>query len=254
MQRELVLPRAPKRIVSLVPSITELLHDLDLQDEVVGLTKFCIHPKAWCKTKTNVGGTKKINFDRMAELQPDLIIGNKEENTKNDIEQLEKEYNVCMTDVNTFDEALEMITLLGQCCDRKTQSNNLVTRLIKLKKAANIDRKRSAIYLIWKDPFYAVGQNTFINDMMELAGFENLVLEARYPEITLDRINELQPNLLLLSTEPYPFANKYLKKMKTKLKNTTPTLVDGEMFSWYGSRLVLSFQYFNQLKSDLESK
>lgn len=254
MERDLIITSAPKRIISLVPSITELLHDLGLQEEVVGLTKFCIHPKRWCSTKTRIGGTKKINFDRVSELQPDLIIANKEENTREDINELEKHYNVFMTDVNTFEDALDMIKQISEICDRVKQGKKLLNQLINLRNSQISSQPKSVIYLIWKDPFYAVGTHTFINDMMKLAGFKNLVTAQRYPEISIEEINKLNPELLLLSTEPYPFDLKYLSVINAILDNSIPILIDGEMFSWYGSRLLKSFDYFKQLKTELESK
>ncbi|CAG5083475.1 helical backbone metal receptor [Parvicella tangerina] len=254
MNRELKIYSAPQRIISLVPSITELLYDLGLKEEVIGLTKFCIHPKSWCSTKTKVGGTKKLKTEQIKTLQPDLIIGNKEENTPEDIFELEKKFNVLMTDVNSFEDALEMIKLLGIACDRTLASSSLISRLQQLKVENDSSENRSAIYLIWNDPIYAVGRQTFINDMMRLAGFKNLIKTDRYPEITVEDIQNLNPELLLLSTEPFPFGNKHLSKFKTNLKNTHTIIVDGEMFSWYGSRLLQSFEYFNQLKTDLEPK
>lgn len=254
MKRELRLYSPPRRIISLVPSITELLHDLGLVNEVVGVTKFCIHPKDWCKSKQHIGGTKKVNFERIAKLEPDLIIGNKEENTKEDINLLEKNYNVLMTDVNTFEDALEMILLLSKVCNKSKEGVKLHQELLDLKSHYNSTPILSAIYLIWKDPFFAVGKHTFINDMLSISGFKNLITTERYPEISIEEINKLKPKLLLLSTEPYPFDNNYLKEIKTKLIHTYPVLVDGEMFSWYGSRLKKSFAYFNQLKTDLDKK
>jgi ABC-type Fe3+-hydroxamate transport system substrate-binding protein len=254
MGKEHVFDTAPKRIISLVPSITELLHDLNLKEEIVGVTKFCIHPLDWCKSKTRIGGTKKINLEKVAELKPDLIIGNKEENTKDDIEALQQEYPVFMTDVNTFDEALEMIIQLGSICNRPNLAHQLVEELKRLSTTSDSSEKMSAIYLIWKDPYFAVGQQTFIHAMMELSGFENIIKKDRYPEITLEEIDQLSPQLLLLSTEPYPFVEKHLTEIKTQLKTTTPVIVDGEMFSWYGSRLKQSFEYFERLKLELEEK
>ncbi|MCB9195342.1 MAG: ABC transporter substrate-binding protein [Flavobacteriales bacterium] len=252
MERELNIKSVPKRIVSLVPSITELLYDLHLEEEVVGLTKFCVHPKPWCNTKIKIGGTKKINLDRIAELQPDLIIGNKEENTKEDITDLQSQYPVLMTDVNSFTDALNMISLIGNACNRNNEALQLREQLEKIQKGIPSRNPRNAIYLIWKEPYFAVGQNTFINNMMDLAGFENLIKEERYPEITLDQINNYRPEFLLLSTEPYPFDNNILTQIKTHLTYSKPILVNGEMFSWYGSRLLKSFTYFEQLNNELD--
>lgn len=252
MNRDLKISSNPKKIISLVPSITELLHDLGLQNEVVGVTKFCIHPKEWCTTKAKIGGTKKVKMDIVADLQPDLIIGNKEENTKEDISELEKRYKVLMTDVNSFEEALDMIELIGSVCNKEKESRLLTNQLRSIHKDHKSHDFKSAIYLIWKDPYYAVGQQTFINDMLTISGFKNLVLEPRYPETSIEIINDMSPEYLLLSTEPYPFANKHIRELIPYLTNIKPILVDGEMFSWYGSRLLKSFAYFEQLKLELD--
>lgn len=253
MGRTVRLSAVPKRIISLVPSITELLVDLGLEAEIVGVTKFCIHPSEINKIKTSIGGTKNIHLDKVAALNPDLIIGNKEENTKEAIEALEKDFNVFMTDVNTYEDALMMINLIGTISDRKSKSDQLLSELKETCTSFNAPWT-NAIYLIWKNPFLATGKDTFIDDMMKLAGIKNLIVQERYPEITKEIIHELKPQLILLSTEPYPFNNNDLIEFKDNFKHSKTTLVDGEMFSWYGSRLLKSFEYFKQLKNDLEQK
>ena len=123
LDRKISLASLPKRIVSLVPSQTELLYDLGLRDEVAGITKFCIHPQEWFKTKPRVGGTKKIDIEKIKQLDPDLVIGNKEENDQSQVEELMKHYPVWMSDIKNLEDALEMIEHIG---DLTGKSGNAV--------------------------------------------------------------------------------------------------------------------------------
>lgn len=246
MGRSIEIAQKPIRIISLVPSQTELLHYFGLEEEVIGITKFCVHPKTWHQTKTRIGGTKNIDFGKIDQLQPDLIIGNKEENNEADILKLAEKYPVWMSDVNTLPDALDMIDAIGKITKREIQSKKLI-KDIHAAKSKTVRKQKTAIYLIWKDPYMAVGNNTFIGEILNEIGIQNLVTTSRYPEITIEEIQQLQPDLLLLSTEPYPFATNHLNAINKELKNIEVQLVDGEMFSWYGSRLVESFTYFNEI-------
>lgn len=244
----LELKKYPQRIVSLVPSQTELLYDLGLYNKVTGITKFCIHPEIWYKTKTHVGGTKKINRKKIHELNPDLLIANKEENTKEDIQYLQELYPVYTTDIYSLNDALYMISQIGEI----TQTELAATRLIKSIEQAFasiplIKHKQKAIYLIWRKPYMAAGKNTFINQMMGYAGFDNCVEKNRYPELSLNEIITLNPEYILLSSEPYPFSYKHIEELKAYLPQCNILLVNGEMFSWYGSRLVKAAEYFKKL-------
>jgi len=247
MGRMVKLPTYPKRIVSLVPSQTELLYDLGLNKQVVGITKFCIKPTSWFKTKTRVGGTKNINFETIRALQPDLIIGNKEENSQKDIELLEKEFTVWMSDINTYQEALTSIKEIATICKKQQQGETLVQQ-IEAKRVAYAQKINTSVksptvlYFIWQNPWMVVGKNTFINDMISLLGFRNIYQETRYKEITKQEIETLNPDYIFLSSEPYPFKAKHQIKMQKLFPNTTVKLVDGETFSWYGSRLLQAFK------------
>jgi ABC-type Fe3+-hydroxamate transport system substrate-binding protein len=254
--REIIFNYPPKRIISIVPSQTELLFELGLSDEVVGITKFCVHPAPQFKAKTKVGGTKKLNLEVIRSLKPDLIIGNKEENTKEDIEELSKEFPVWMSDIYTLEDAMEMITRIGELVDRQPESaylNFLInagfTDLQTLALQRGIDKK--VAYLIWKDPYIVAGQNTFIHDILVKNGLTNVMKESRYPEITLTELKALAPELVFLSSEPYPFREKHLEELKSVLPEAKIMLADGEMFSWYGSRLVKAVQYLFQLQLEL---
>jgi ABC-type Fe3+-hydroxamate transport system substrate-binding protein len=249
--RPVELPASPRRIVSLVPSITELLYTLQLDERVAGITKFCIHPNNWFREKTRVGGTKAIKADVIHQLQPDLIIANKEENVKEQIEELAQHYPVWVTDVNNLADAMEMIEQIGAI----TNTQPLATRLISQINAAFSDLQKKnhplkAAYLIWRNPYMTIGKDTFIHDMLARCGFKNIFDNTtRYPAI--DTWQLAQCDLLLLSSEPYPFQQKHIEELQAELPNTRIILVDGEMFSWYGSRLLHAPAYFTNLLRQL---
>ena len=248
MGRSVNVPEFPQRIISIVPSQTELLYDLGLDNEVVGITKFCIHPEDWRKSKIIVGGTKQVHFDLIDELKPDLIIGNKEENKEGFIKQLSEKYPVWMSDVFTLDDALEMIEMIGDITGRSRNAEGIVVDVLAaFEEIKELPNKGSVVYLIWNDPIMAVGKSAFINDMLKKAGFDNALSEHRYPELSIERLIELKPDQLLLSSEPFPFKEKHLAYFSKALPKTKISIVDGEMFSWYGSRLIKSAEYFKGL-------
>ena len=246
--RQVVLEKAPERIVSLVPSQTELLYALGVGDKVVGQTVFCIHPEECFKTTTKVGGTKKIKYDVIAELQPDLIICNKEENTKEIVETLAKSYPVWVSDIYNLKDNSEMILKIGNLVDQFPKALEIVKEIEKHFSYLMFEQKKQCLYLIWKDPYIAVAANTFIHEMLGYAGFENcLAHKKRYPEIDLETMKGLDPEVVLLSSEPYPFAEKHMAELQLIFPKALIKLVDGEMFSWYGSRIALAPEYFASL-------
>jgi ABC-type Fe3+-hydroxamate transport system substrate-binding protein len=240
------------KIVSLVPSITELLADLGLEEELKGITKFCIHPDHYRRTKTIVGGTKNLHLDRIRSIDPELIIANKEENTKEQIEELQAEFRVYLTDINTFDDALDMIRQTGKLTGRESTAESMVDAIrlqfeILAGMISTHCRKKVA-YLIWKDPLMAAGGNTYIDDMLKHCGFENVFASIdRYPSITIDDLKNAGLDVLLLSTEPYPFKQQHIEELSSDLPIIPVRLVDGEMFSWYGSRMLKAAKYFQEL-------
>jgi len=249
MDRCVWVSPTPRRIVSLVPSQSELLVDLGLDDELVGVTKFCIHPSDLKKQKTIVGGTKEIKIDTIKALQPDLIIGNKEENQKELIEALAKDFPVWMSDIKSLDDALEMISLIGDLVGKPQEAEVLVQKIGSGFAGLIKKPNKRCVYLIWNEPIMAVGQDTFIDDMLSRAGFENVVRAARYPELDNERLKELSPEVILLSSEPFPFKQKHKAYFETLLPNSKVAFVDGELFSWYGSRLLSVPAYVKQLSS-----
>jgi len=244
----------PKRIISLVPSQTELLFDLGLDEEVIGITKFCVHPGIWFHTKTRIGGTKKLNLSLIRSLHPDLIIANKEENLQQEVEALAKEFPVWISDVKDLDDSYQMIKCVGELVGRQETAEKLIEKIRSnfrdlFSRTENSNHKFRTAYLIWKDPFMTVGGDTFINNMMSICGFENIFQkELRYPEISLRQLSTLNCQLLLLSSEPFPFKQKHAEELQAILPEKRIMMVDGEMFSWYGSRLLRAPSYFSQLR------
>lgn len=243
------LSTIPRRIISLVPSQTELLHDLGLADEVVGITKFCVHPESWFRTKTRVGGTKQLNLETIRSLKPDLVIANKEENLKEQVEAMAAEFPVWVSDINNLDEALTMINTIGHLTGKQKPAAYISSEIRQRFEGITKDgSKRKCCYLIWREPYMTVGGDTFISHLLEYAGFENFFgSKTRYPEIDLHELKNSDCEIILLSSEPYPFKEKHITGIQSILPGIKIQLVDGEMFSWYGSRLLMTPAYFKNL-------
>ena len=258
--------RCPSKIISLVPSITELLWHLGLERETIGITKFCVHPRQWLHEKKRIGGTKNLHVDEIISLQPHLVIASREENVKEQVESIAKHVPVFLTDVVTLEDAYQMISDVGQLTGKHKRAEELV---INIKDAflgnriptndpsiptSNhlVQATRMApptIYLIWKDPFMTIGGDTFISNMMRAAGFENVyAVSNRYPEVSIEELANSRAELMFLSSEPYPFKEKHIQELAPHLPGKTIVVVDGEMFSWYGSRMLEAPGYFRSLR------
>lgn len=264
ISHSIFLENTPKRIISLVPSQTELLFDLGLDEQVVGITKFCVHPAEWFSAKKRIGGTKRLHIDAIHQLQPDLIIANKEENVKEQVEELASHYPVWTSDVTDLSTAYEMIEQIGLLTDKTGQAKKLISTIKKnFAQLPSTNNKPVSCYLIWNDPYMTIGGDTFIHSMLEAAGFENIFKpKLRYPEITIEDLvtannsANAQCELVLLSSEPFPFQQKHIDEMQQNLNRnglfkTKIVLVDGEMFSWYGSRLQYAPAYFKELYNSI---
>jgi ABC-type Fe3+-hydroxamate transport system substrate-binding protein len=251
--RRVAVPFPPQRIVSLVPSQTELLFDLGLGEKIVGVTKFCIYPTEARTKATVIGGTKNFDFDKIAALKPDLIIGNKEENYQAGIEQLAAQYPVWLSDISNLPEALDMIRRVGFIVGAKEKAAALAAEIAAsfatLATSATEETPVSAAYFIWRKPYMAAAAGTFIDDMLRRAGLANAFAGlSRYPEISTEQLATAAPQRILLSSEPYPFAEKHLAEFQQICPTAKVEIVDGELFSWYGSRLLKSAAYFSRLR------
>jgi ABC-type Fe3+-hydroxamate transport system substrate-binding protein len=254
MHRQVDVPSTPKRIISIVPSQTELLYDLGVREEVIGITKFCIHPEEWFRTKTRVGGTKKLNIKLIKSLKPDLIIGNKEENDQSQVEELAQNFPVWMSDIRYLHDSYEMINAIGKILNRPVKALRLSDAIgraffnFDMRGSRITEKNQTVAYCIWNEPIMVAGNDTFINDMLKRCGFINAFQNKnRYPEISEAALNKVSPTFILLSSEPFPFREKHIEFFKKICPSSKVMLVDGEMFSWYGSRLLKVPSYFTQL-------
>nr|WP_321237027.1 helical backbone metal receptor [uncultured Psychroserpens sp.] len=253
--REFWLDGIPKRIISLVPSQTELLVDLGLESSIVGITKFCVHPENLRKNKTIVGGTKQVNYDKIIALKPDIILCNKEENTKEMVSKLEHIAPVHISNIFNLNDTLYLIKSYGLMFSVESKATQIMVAINEASRAfydfISGRPNLKVAYFIWKNPWMVAANHTFIDAMLKLNNFENYFgyLE-RYPEVDLNSIKE-ELDVVLLSSEPYPFKNEHINDLKNQFPNTKIMLVDGEFFSWYGSRLQYAFDYFKTLHLNL---
>lgn len=247
--RELEISFPPKRIVSLVPSQTELLFDLGLDDEVVGITKFCVHPETWFRSKKRVGGTKQVHYDIIDALQPDLILANKEENTEEIVNTLAAKYPVWVSDIKDMNGALQMIRSIGVITGTDEKAQQIIAGIQdRFRHLIPATDNQKVAYFIWRNPWMSVGSDTFISNMISDAGWQNVFTDkTRYPEISFEELAAAQPDLIFLSSEPYPFKEKHIAEIQAVVPAAKVMLVDGEMFSWYGSRLLYAPGYFQEL-------
>lgn len=262
LQRTIVLSGIPRRIISLVPSQTELLYSLGLGNSVVGITRFCVHPDSWFSQKSRIGGTKAIDPARVIALQPDLIIANKEENERPQVEALAARYPVWTSDIKTLADALVMIRSIGEITGTSAaavpMADEIARRFASLETATasrtgalQSQCQPRVAYLIWRNPWMAAGGDTFIHQMLTHAGFTNVFADQdRYPDVDLADLAG-SAITILLSSEPYPFRERHILEIKEILPQARVVLVDGEFFSWYGSRLLLAPAYFQQLREQL---
>ena len=255
LNRTLSFSSYPKRIISLVPSQTELLFHLGLDKKVVGVTKFCTYPTDWKTRKTIVGGTKNLKMDLIKELNPDLIIANKEENDEDSLRKLMSFFPVWISDIKRLEDAFQMILSVGKITNTESTSFTWTEKIKKQFKILSLLPKqpRRVAYLIWNNPLMSVNQDTFIHSLLELNQWDNCFKDKlnRYPEITEEELVDSNPEMVFLSSEPFPFKDKHIDRFKQLLPESRVILVNGEYFSWYGSRLVDSPAYFSSLHKSL---
>ena len=257
LHRIIHLSSLPKRIVSLVPSQTELLIDLGLENQIVGITKFCVHPKHLRKNKTIVGGTKRVKVEVVKSLNPDIILCNKEENSLEILQQMQQIAPVHMSDIFRLEDSFDLINAYGKLFEVEAKAKHIIDKiklnLQEFNRFIMTQPKLKVAYFIWREPWMIAAEQTFINHLLELNKFKNVYdnLE-RYPEIDLDAMcSEKKPDLIFLSSEPFPFKEKHIEEFKNLKCDIKVLLVDGEYFSWYGSRLIKAFDYFKVLRQSL---
>ena len=240
------------KIISLVPSITETLFDFGLTDtEIIGRTKFCIHPKGLVKNVETIGGTKNLNLEKIKNLNPDLIIANKEENEKLQVEELMKDFKVWVTAIETLEDNSRFLAELGTLLNKENTAKNFNQKISDIIKGIKIQESKKVCYLIWKNPYMTIGSDTFIHEILDKLGFENVFKnEKRYPEISVEEMKNA--DFIFLSSEPFPFQQKHIDQLQKELLNSKIVLVDGEAFSWYGTHLAKCGEYFFELVKSLD--
>ncbi|WP_343680339.1 helical backbone metal receptor [Chryseobacterium arthrosphaerae] len=241
------------KIVSLVPSITEALFDLGLtENEVVGRTKFCIHPQQKIKNVAVIGGTKNINIDKIKALQPDLILANKEENVKDQVETLMADCKVMVTHVETIEDNYYLLKNLGKLFGKEERAQAFNLKIYDILNQTKLDTPVKAAYLIWKNPYMTVGKDTFIHRILSEIGFENVFKDkTRYPQIESEDLAEA--DVIMLSSEPFPFKEKHIEELRIVYPDKKIMIVDGEAFSWYGTHIAKCENYFKELISEIHS-
>lgn len=247
--RTISIPLRPKRIVSLVPSQTELLHYLGLEEQTIGITKFCIHPEHWFRQKTRIGGTKTVNLEKVRALKPDLIIANKEENDKDQILKLVAEFPVWLSDITDLEDAYGMISSISKMTNTEERGEELILKLKQqFSELSEVEQPINAAYFIWQNPYMAAGSGTFINSILKIGGYRNIFTDfERYPVIDPELLRKRSPELIFLSSEPFPFKEKHIARFQEICPSATILMVDGELFSWYGSRLLHTVDYLQKL-------
>jgi len=236
----------PQRIISLVPSLTELIFDLGLEDRLVGRTRFCVHPKEKVEDIPIIGGTKNPRLDNIRDLNPDYIIANKEENRPQDVKNLMDDFKTNITEIATIEDALITIHELGLDLGAREQAEQLIKDIQKRLEQRPDESELRTVYMIWKDPWMTVGGDTYIHDVLEHWNMPNVFgNKSRYPKLNLNELQSYNPDLVLLSSEPYPFKEKHMAQVEEACPAARVLLVEGEWFSWYGSHMKHAFEHLN---------
>jgi ABC-type Fe3+-hydroxamate transport system substrate-binding protein len=233
----LALSEAPKRIVSLVPSLTETLVDLGAEDRIVGLTKFCVHPEHLRRERKRIGGTKGVHVGDIMDLQPDVVIANLEENEAQDVMALEIAGIPCwVCDVRSVERAFRLLSDLGRLvgCEQEGAALEREVResWLQHREDVRIDAHKVA-YAVWRNPWMWAGSDAYIQDVLRWWGWSPWPDEPRYPKYDLDDLIRASIEEVFLPSEPFPFKAEHAKECGP----LSTRLVDGEMFSWYGSRM-----------------
>ena len=244
----------PRRIISLVPSTTETLYDLGLGDRVVGVTRFCVHPSTAREEKILVGGTKNIAADRIQSCQADLVIGNQEENSEQIYTQLQLlNIPTCFFFPKTVNQAILDIEKLSRLFHR-SEEYKFWFQKCQANRVQCTEKSFRFVYLIWRKPWMSVNGDCFISSMLREIGGENIFADhpERYFSCTLEEIKREKPDVLLLSSEPFPFQEKHKQELLAEgFGEKQIRLINGELCSWHGTRMAKAFLYLNDWVAEL---
>ena len=236
----LELNRTPQRIASLVPSLSEALWWLGLGDKLVGVTRYCVRPADGFPWAERIGGTKNPDVPRIVGLSPDVVVANAEENRLKDIEELRSAgVPVFVTFPKTVTESAITLRKLGRLVGERERGNEMadaIDRAIDEAHARRASPPLRSFCAIWRKPYMAVGHGTYAQDVLHICGFESVlpVTRGRYPKVTLDDIRRLDPDVVLLPDEPFPFGPEHREDFEGWRARVV--IFDGTLLSWYGPR------------------
>lgn len=246
-----------QRIVCLVPSLTEALFAFGVGERVVGRTRYCTQPPRAVGRVAKVGGTKKVDVGRVLSLEPDLVVAVKEENAREDVEELMTSgVPVFLGAPETVEDAVGMLGELAEAVgapkDRSEAVLGPIERVCARLREAEPENTRRVFAPIWKRPYMSVGSDTYVHDVLELCGGENICGgETRYPTVTLEEIETAKPEVVLLPDEPYPFSAEDLPEFYAldapAAREDRIHLIDGKMLTWYGPRMASSLMQLSAL-------
>ena len=237
----------PATIVSLCPSVTETLCDLGLSEKIIGITDYCIHPKDIVKNINKVGGTKTVSITKVKTLKPEIIFAVKEENSKKTIKILSEIFPCYVFDINSFSDALKMINTLGEIFSKTKNATSLSENIVKAFSKIQVTKQHvDYLYFVWKNPWMVAGNNTYIESLLSKFYLKNIINKSKYPKIELKNISS-DPQIIFLPSEPYKFSKTDKMELQKVFPKSKILLVNGEMFSWYGSRMVKAAVYIEKL-------
>lgn len=256
LRRDVSFDFPPRRVVCLCPSLTETLFALGLDETVVGRTSYCVHPAGRVRNVATVGGTRDVDLARVQALEPDLVVATKEENPEKTVLALAETLPVFVFDVTDYESALRAIMNLGELTDRVARAEGLVHDIRGAFAELRPQAARTVAYLIWADPYMAAGRGTYIHALLEKCGLENVCakLAGRYPEVGVESLRELRPQFIFLSSEPFHFDDSHVARLASRIPAARVIRVDGEMFAWYGSRMLAAAGYLRQLINELDRR
>lgn len=241
---------APERIVSLVPSLTELVWWLGCGNSLRGRTRFCEEPAGEIEVVPTIGGTKNPDIEAIAGIAPDLVIANREENRREDVEALQSAgLNVLLTDPNSVEEALAMILEVGEALGQEAEADGLVGGVRAAVEEGGREQRTALFVPIWRNPLMGLAGDTYGNSMLEAAGATNVLAgRTRYPEVTLEEVEALRPEAILLPDEPYRFNEGHIPEFS----DVAPTaVVDGKLLWWYGPRMPEAIRELRRIVREL---
>ena len=247
------------QIISLVPSITETLYALGLEEQLVAITRFCIYPEDRVKLKPKVGGTKNPKLEEILEFRPDLVMMNVDENRKEDADALRnKGIRLYVTFPNSIPETCEMLKELGGLLVVEEKTKQMISEILTYSHFQPPARKRTLI-LIWRNPYMTVAPGTYVDSIASVFGFDNIIApgQDRYPKLSAEQIVALDPDQVLFPDDPYPFRDRHVEEFRMRfpdmrcVRNNGLAWFDGSYFTWFGYRTLLALKEFPAIAKTL---